>query len=194
MGRSWFRVSCAGGAAPYAGAMALAVCLLFDPPTERTLRRLWQRLEDDGVPTLATHTHGRHVPHLSLAVLRSWDLDAVRAAVEALPDAGPVSVRFDAVAAFRRGRMHLVPAVTSALAARQERLVDALRATPEQLHRHYVPGVWTPHVTLAPRVPLDRTRQVLAAAYEILPLTGSLTRAALVDAGTGAVHPLRVVP
>ncbi|MBE1875550.1 2'-5' RNA ligase family protein [Myceligenerans pegani] len=174
--------------------MALAVCLLFDGPTDRVLRRLWQRLEDDGVPTLATHTHGRHVPHLSLAVLRSWDLDKVRAAVEALPDAGPVTVRFDAVAAFRRGRMNLIPAVTSTLATRQERLVDALGVTEDELHMHYVPGVWTPHVTLAPRVRLEQTPLVLEAAYEILPLTGRLTHAALVDAGTGAVHPLSVVP
>ncbi|RPF20933.1 2'-5' RNA ligase family protein [Myceligenerans xiligouense] len=174
--------------------MALAVCLLFDRPTDRVLRRLWQRLEDDGVPTLATHTHGRHVPHLSLAVLRSWDLDKVRAALEALPHAGPVTIRFDAVAAFRRGRMSLIPAVTTALAARQERVVEALGATEDELHRHYVPGDWTPHVTVATRVRLEQTPLVLEAAYEILPLTGTLTHAALVDAGTGTVHPLTVVP
>lgn len=174
--------------------MALAVCLLFDRPTELVLRRLWQRLEDDGVASLATHTHGRHVPHLSLAVLRSWDLDKVRAAVEALPDAGPATVRFDAVAAFRRGILNLIPAVTTTLAARQERLVEALGATDDELHMHYVPGTWIPHVTVAPRVRLDQTPLVLEAAYEILPLTGTLTHAALIDAGTGTVHPLTVVP
>jgi hypothetical protein len=174
--------------------MALAVCLLFDRLTERVLRRLWQRLEADGVPTLATHTHQGHVPHLSLAVLRSWDLDKVRAAVEALPDAGPTAVRFDAIAAFRRGRMSLVPAVTAPLLVRQERVVTALGATEDELHKHYVPGIWTPHVTGATRVRLEQTPLVLEAAYEILPLTGTLTRAALVDAGTGAVHPLTVVP
>ncbi len=174
--------------------MALAVCLLFDGPTERVLRRLWQRLETDGVPTLATHTHRRHVPHLSLAVLRSWDLDKVRAAMEALPDAGPTTIRFDAVAAFRRGRMNLIPAATRALVARQERVVEALGATQDELHKHYVPGIWTPHVTLAPRVRLEQTPLVLEAAYEILPLTGMLTRAALVDAGTGTVHPLAIIP
>ncbi|WP_454857831.1 2'-5' RNA ligase family protein [Promicromonospora soli] len=174
--------------------MALAVCLLFDRPTERVLRQLWQRLEDKGVPTLATHTHGGHVPHLSLAVLRSWDLDKVRAAIEALPDAGPTTVRFDAVAAFRRGRMSLVPAVTSGLAARQERVVEALGASDDELHKHYVPGVWTPHVTLATRVRLEQTPLVLEAAYEIVPLTCTMTHAALIDAGTGAVHPLAVIP
>ncbi|MFI6428092.1 2'-5' RNA ligase family protein [Promicromonospora sp. NPDC050880] len=174
--------------------MALAVCLLFDRPTERVLRRLWQRLEEAGVPTLASHTHGNHVPHLSLAVLRSWDLDRVRAAVETLPDAGPTTVRFDAVAAFRRGRMSLVPAVTSALAVRQERLVEALGASGDELHKHYVPGIWTPHVTVATRARLEQTPLVLEAVYEIVPLTGTLSHAALIDAGTGATHALPTVP
>lgn len=174
--------------------MALAICLLFDRPTERVLRQLWQRLEAKGVPTPATHTHGRHVPHLSLAVLRSWDLDKVRAAIEALPDAGPTNVQLDAVAAFRRGRMSLIPAVTSHLAARQERIVEALGASEDELHRHYVPGIWTPHVTVATRARLEQTPLVLEAAYEIVPLTGTITHAALVDAGTGTVHPLVIVP
>jgi hypothetical protein len=84
--------------------MALAVCLLFDRRPDRILRGLWDRLEDLGVPTLKSHTHGRHVPHLSLAVLREWDHDKVQKVVEALPGSGPVSLYFDALGTFRRGR------------------------------------------------------------------------------------------
>ncbi|MEU4363258.1 2'-5' RNA ligase family protein [Promicromonospora sp. NPDC023987] len=134
------------------------------------------------------------MPHLSLAVLRSWDLEKVRAAVESLPDAGATTVQLDAVAAFRRGRMSLIPAVSSRLAARQERLVEALDPSEDDLHKHYVPGTWTPHVTVATRVRLEQTPLVLEAAYEIVPLTATMTHAALVDAGIGAVHPLSVVP
>ena len=50
--------------------MALAVCLLFDARGERAIRALWDQLETLGVPSLRSHTHGRHVPHLSYAVLR----------------------------------------------------------------------------------------------------------------------------
>ncbi|WP_425953894.1 2'-5' RNA ligase family protein [Xylanimonas sp. McL0601] len=170
------------------------MCLLFDGPGERAVRALWRRLDDAGVPSLAQHTHGRHVPHLSLAVLRTWDLDDVRARVEALPDAGPTPVRFDAVAAFRRGRLCLVPAPTAELAARQERLVAALGATPEALHRHYVPGAWLPHVSIAPRVRLSQLATAVEAAYEVLPLAGVLARAALVDSGAGVVHPVTTRP
>lgn len=174
--------------------MALSVCLLFDGPTERALRALWGRLEALGVRTLASHTHGRHHPHLSLAVLRSWDLDRVRAAVAALPDAGPTPVHLDAVGAFRRGRVCLVPAVSAELAARQERVVEAVVGTGADLHKHYVPGLWVPHCSVATRVRLEQLPVTTAALYDVLPLRGLMTRAALIDSGTGMVHPLDTVP
>ena len=174
--------------------MALAVCLLFDSRAERTLRLLWDRLEDLGVPTLRSHTHGRHVPHLSYVVLRSWDHDRVRRALAALPPADPVQVQLDALGVFRRGRAWLVPSVSSELVLRQERVVHAARTTGAELHRHYEPGVWTPHVTLAPRVPLTALPVVAAAVNELLPLPVRLERAALVDSGLGKVQELPRLP
>ena len=56
-------------------------CLLFDRRTDRLVRQLWERLEAQGVATLLTHTHGRHHPHLSYAVLRDGDPDTVLAAL-----------------------------------------------------------------------------------------------------------------
>ena len=165
--------------------MALAVCWLFDRRSDRLFRNLWARLEDLGVPTLQSHTHGRHVPHLSLAVLREWRPDAVAKAVEALPDGGPVSLYFDALGTFRRGRAWLVPAVTADVLARQERTVSAVVETGADLHRHYQPGVWVPHCTLAPRVPLAALPALAAAVYDVLPLQVEANRAALIDSGTG---------
>lgn len=57
--------------------MALAVCLLFDGRSERAIRNLWDRLEHLGVPTLRSHTHGLHVPHVSYVVLLEWELDTL---------------------------------------------------------------------------------------------------------------------
>jgi len=68
--------------------VALAVCALFDAAGERLIRGLWARLEDAGVGSLASHTHGHHHPHLSLAVLREWELDCVRDTLGRLPDGG----------------------------------------------------------------------------------------------------------
>lgn len=57
------------------GSMSLAVCLLFDREGDRAVREIWARLEADGVPTLLSHTHRRHRPHLSYVVALDWDLD-----------------------------------------------------------------------------------------------------------------------
>src|SRR5437763_6441974 len=99
--------------------MALAVCLLFDAPADRALRRLWDRLEERGVPTLRSHTHGQHHPHLSLVVLLDWELDKVRAAVEALPDNGPFEIHFEAIGLLPRGRDAPIPPGPADLAVRQ---------------------------------------------------------------------------
>jgi hypothetical protein len=174
--------------------MALAVCLLFDRRSERILRGLWDRLEELGVPTLKSHTHGRHVPHLSLAVLREWDHDKVMKAVEPLMDEEPVSLYFDALGTFRRGRAWLVPAVTADVLRRQERTVSAVVETGADLHRHYQPGVWVPHCTIAPRVPLAALPVLAAAVYDVLPLHVVADRAAMIDSSTGQRWPLSRIP
>lgn len=174
--------------------MALAVCLLFDPRGERAVKSLWQRLEGAGVPTLLSHTHGLHHPHLSYVVLVSWDLDRVRTAVGRLPDGGPFDLTFHAVATFRRGRAWLVPGVTVDLVRRQAAVESAVRATGAEVHLHYSPGQWVPHCSLAPRARLDQLSTLAAAVNDVLPLTVAVTRAALIDSATGQVWPLPRLP
>jgi 2'-5' RNA ligase len=170
--------------------MALAVCLLLDPPADATVRRLWARLEEAGVPSLASHTHGRHVPHLTLAALHSWDLDAVLAASAGLPAQPPLRLRLDALGVFRRSRCWLAPALSLDLAPRQEAVVEAVTATGAELHRHYRPGDWVPHVTLAPRLRLQHLPTVAGLVNDVLPVAGTASRAALVDTSTGRQVPL----
>ncbi len=175
--------------------MALAVCLLFDPVTDRAIRQLWARLETyDGVSTLLTHTHRNHVPHLSYAVLRTFDVDAVRAAVENLPGGPVLPLRFDAVGVFRRRRAALMPAASASLLARQAAVVEAVVATGADLHMHYRPDSWIPHCSLATGVRRAAIGEVTVAAFDILPLQATATRAALVDSSTGQRWPLPRLP
>jgi 2'-5' RNA ligase superfamily len=174
--------------------VALAVCLLFDRRSERAVRALWDRLEDQGVPSLRSHTHGRHVPHVSYAVLRSWDLTAVTAALAELRDGSPVELSFDGVGLFRRGRAWLVAGVSADYVARQQRVVEAVTATGADLHKHYRPGIWLPHCSLAPRATLAQLPVVVAAVLDVLPLRARLDRAALVDSATGEICPLPALP
>jgi hypothetical protein len=166
--------------------VALAVCLLFDPVTDRAIRQLWARLETmDGVSTLLTHTHGHHVPHLSYAVLRTFDVDAVRDAVSGLAAGPPLALRFDAVGVFRRRRAALMPAASASLLTRQAAVVGAAVGTGADLHLHYRPDSWIPHCSLATGVRRAAIGDLTVAAFDILPLHATATRAALVDSSTG---------
>lgn len=174
--------------------VALAVCLLFDERTDHALRQLWHRLEAAGVATLLSHTHGHHVPHLSYAVLRTYDVGAVAAAMGALPDGGPVRLHFDGLGLFRRGRAWLIPGIGADVHARQERVVAAALGTGADLHRHYRPGYWVPHCTVAPRVRRESLAALAVEVYGTLPLEAVADRAALIDSSTGERWPLGGVP
>jgi hypothetical protein len=174
--------------------VALAICLLFDDKSERAIRALWDRVEELGVPSMSSHTHRRHVPHVSYAVLRSWDLSAVTAAVAALGAASPVELTFDGVGLFRRGRTWLVAGAGAEFVARQQRVVDAVVATGADLHKHYVPGTWLPHCSLAPRVTLTQLSLVASAVLDVIPLRAKLEHAALINSATGDRSPLAALP
>ena len=148
------------------------------------------------MPTLRSHTHGRHVPHVSYAVLRTWDLVAVSAAV-AVAELGaiaPVELIFDGVGLFRRGRAWLLPGATAEFLTRQERVVDAVTATGAELNKHYRPGRWLPHCSVAPRTPLAQLPVLVAAIYDVLPLEARLDRVALIDSATGELWPVSALP
>jgi hypothetical protein len=174
--------------------VALAVCLLFDRRSERAVRALWDRVEEQGVPSLRSHTHGRHVPHVSYAVLRRWDRAAVCDALAGIDGGEPVELSFDGVGLFRRGRTWLVAGVSADFVTRQQRVVEAVTATGAELHKHYRPGVWLPHCSLAPRATLAQLPIVVGSVLDVLPLRVRLDRAALVNSATGEISPLRALP
>lgn len=146
------------------------------------------------MPSLRSHTHGRHVPHVSYAVLRSWDQAAVTDALAGIDGGEPVELSFDGVGLFRRGRTWLLAGVSADFVARQQRVVEVVTATGAELHKHYRPGVWLPHCSLAPRATLAQLPAVVAAIMDVLPLQARLDRAALVNSATGEVSPLDALP
>lgn len=174
--------------------MALAVCLMFDRRGDLLVRNLWARLEEAGIRTLSSHTHGRHRPHLSYAVLLSWDLDRVFEALASLPDGGQFELSFQGAQVFPRGRVALAPAVPAEVALRQAAVADALVSTGAVLHRHYEPGHWVPHVSVATRAVADDLSTAVTAVSDTVPITARVERAAIVDSSTGELWPLPIVP
>jgi len=169
--------------------VTLSVCLTLDVAAERTVRALWQRLEEAGISTLLSHTHGHHVPHLTLASLRSWDLESVQRELSERPVELPLAVHFDALGMFRRSRCWLAPAPSPALLQGQHTVVAAVRRSGADLHRHYAPDRWVPHLTLAPRLHLKDLPVVAAHVYDVLPVSATLSQITLIDTRTGTRHP-----
>jgi hypothetical protein len=174
--------------------MALAVCLLFDRRSERLVRELWDRLEAQGVRTLASHTHGRHLPHLSYAVLRSWELERVQEALAGLPAGEPLTLRCHGTLTFPRGRAALATAITADLARRQEAVLAAVEGTGADVHRNYRPGWWIPHVSVATRAQGGTMPAVVKSIADSLPVVLTADRAALVDSSTAETWPLARLP
>ena len=102
----------------------------------------------------------------------------------------PQQVLLDALGMIRRSRCWLGLAPTAAIVERQQAVVEAVRSVGAQVHRSYEPGAWVPHLTLAPRLHLEQLPVVARHVFEVLPVEGTIERAALVDTTTGAVHPL----
>jgi len=143
---------------------------------------------------MATHTHRRHHPHLSYAVLRSWDLVRSHEALAALPPAEPFAMSFHGTLTFPRGRAALAPAISADMALRQWRIVTALEATGAELHRNYEAGHWVPHVSVATRAQGAQMATVVKAIADVLPLSVRVDRAALVDSSAGQTWPLPHIP
>jgi 2'-5' RNA ligase len=168
----------------------LSVCLLLDERADATVRRLWRQLEADDVRTLASHTHGRHAPHLTLAALESADVEAVRRALGGLADGWRTDVEFQALGVFTRSRCWLLPAASVGLLDRQAAVVAALAGSGLAVHRHYRPASWLPHLTLAPRLRVETLTRVAQRVFDALPLPATLLRTVVVETRTGDIHDL----
>ena len=175
--------------------MALGVVLLFDDRAERSQLALWDRLERLGVPTLATETHRRHIPHLTYSVLTPGaEATSVLGALAELPDHGVTPLPLQGLGTFPGGIAWLAPAAPPDLAERQAAVDAALRATGLAVHPHYEPGTWIPHCTVSTQTRLDQLPALTESCHAVLPLPATATRAALIDTGTGKQWPLPGVP
>jgi 2'-5' RNA ligase len=172
------------------GAMGYAVELLFDPATEAAIKGLWARLETAGLPSLASRTHRRHRPHISLAVAERIDTGQLQDVRDCLA-ATHLDVTLYAPAVFPRpGVLYLSVVPTLALLQVHEEVHAALGDSIVTPRDGYAVGAWMPHCTLAQ----DVTRAQLARGIDLLheqrPVTGHVTSAGLLDTTTGEVLPL----
>jgi hypothetical protein len=148
--------------------------LLFDQDLESSVRALWARLHDAGLPSLATHTHPTNRPHLTVISAASLTgLPPLKLPQTA--ELGPVRLLGRAV-------------------VREVRPTPELRDLYHQVWTSLMgadpwppPAEWIPHVSLALRVHPDQHEAVLDALGDLPPARGSFAAARSYDSGTRTV-------
>ncbi len=143
--------------------MVHSVELLFDADTEASVRRIWDDLMDSGVRSLANNKSPSNRPHVTLAVAEHMD-DAVDDVLRTVLRLLPLSCTIGAPMLFGHGPFALVRSVvpTTELLALQVAVHEVCvpHMSPGPLP-HADPGHWTPHVTLARRVPESKLADAL---------------------------------
>jgi len=133
--------------------------LTFDAASDAAVRREWHALLDAGLPSQAQHKGASNRPHVTMLV-RPF-LEEVDGT--GLEDMLPLALTLGAPLLFGVGRNRVIArsVVPSASLLELHAAVHS-RAGAVEGHDHTAPGGWTPHVTLARRVPLERVGEALA--------------------------------
>jgi 2'-5' RNA ligase len=144
--------------------VAHSVELLFDADADAAIRGIWDDLTEAGVRSQAAHQESSNRPHVTLAVAESMDEsvnDALRPVLQRLPLTCTIGApMLFGQRVFTLGRL-ILPSV-ELLALHAEAHSACLPYMPTGPLPHSEPGQWTPHVTLARRVPADQLRSAMA--------------------------------
>lgn len=163
-----------------------------DADTSGRIERLWGRLEEAGVPTLASLTHRRHRPHASLIVGEHLEVGPVVDALRTPPaaPARPIPLRVEAVGAFPEGVLFLACVTNDDLAREHRRVAERVGPLVTDRWPWFEPGRWTPHLTLGSGLTTEQVTRGLALAMDELPIEGRFEAAGIEDGSTGDSWPL----
>ena len=162
--------------------------LLGDEELDRAVRAAWRRLDQAGFSSLAQHRHPTNRPHLTLASAGQFP-PAAAAAIAGALRVLPIQVRLGGLHFFggRAGVLAWAVDDDGALRELQARVWSALDGAGRQ--PQHEPGQWTPHISLARRVPSGQAA-LAAQAVGAVAAGGALAWARSYDNVTRSVTPL----
>jgi len=143
--------------------MVHSVELLFDAATDAAIRGMWDDLAGAGVRSQAGHTAPSNRPHVTLAVAVTMDI-SVNDALQTVLQRLPFTCAIGAPMLFGRREFTLVRLIVPSaklLSLHSEVHNVCLPHMPEGPMPHSEPDQWTPHATLARRVPADQLQTAL---------------------------------
>jgi 2'-5' RNA ligase len=169
------------------GIMAHALELFFDPAIEAEIRKTWAALEAAGLPSLATRSHRRHRPHVTLVVADRIETSQLDDARDRLSATHLDATLYSPAVFQRSGVLYLSVVPTMALLRLHQEVHAALRGSMVEPWHTYSVDAWVPHCTLAQ----DLDRAQLARGIELLHderiIETHVTSAGIVDTKTGEV-------
>jgi 2'-5' RNA ligase len=153
--------------------MVQSVELLLDHRSDELLRRQWRLIAEAGVRSQASIPAESNRPHITVAVASEiWPrIDRRLAAL----DFAPFPVRVGGLLVFGRRQAILTRLVVPSepLLALHRAVSDVVAQCPG-IPAHTGPGEWTPHITLARRIPHDRLGAALSAVLDEPEIAGTV--------------------
>jgi hypothetical protein len=171
--------------------MAQGIVLLLDDDADAAVRACWRSLEEADISSLVTHTHGKHVPHISLVVAELIEIGEWLAVLREGWFAGPpVSVQLGPVGTFPDGGWVFL-GVEGLDRSAHVRLVASLGDDVSDPWEHYLPDMWVPHCTLAGGLDAHEIQAALVTlGGSALSVPATIDAAAVIDSDSGTVHRL----
>ncbi len=167
--------------------MPCGAILTFDLETDAAVRRLWQAIEDAGLPS--TMLKVNYPPHLTLSVCEDMELEPL---VQRLPEFiaafPPLTVGFSGLGVFSAVEPVVYLSVTRSpdLTALHSAFWELVEPVSKGLSPYYNPRAWVPHVTLNQGMPLNMTGAVVDTLLNSpRPASGALMEIHIVDFDNG---------
>lgn len=173
--------------------MVHSVELLFDDEADAAIRKIWDALAEAGIRSLAGHRSPTNRPHVTVTVAEDLG-DGVDEALGPVLAHLPLGCRIGAPMLFAAGSavtlVRLVVPSADLLALHADVSGVCLPYAERGPLPHAVAGQWTPHVTLARRVPVEQLPIVfgLSGIARDIPATAVALRHW--DGDAKLVHPI----
>jgi hypothetical protein len=148
------------------------------------IRDLWETIAERGLPSMATHTHRLHQPHVSLIVAEDLPVTDALEAVGPVPPE-PIRLLIEATGVFPGGFLFLACVVNQELLDEQRRVHDAIRPLAVDPWRNVEPGTWTPHITTGWALTHQQLAEALPIVLDTLPIEGWFDHGGVEDGSTG---------
>jgi len=147
--------------------MTFAIQLFVDPVSDTAVRSVWEELATTG---LSHMRDSGNRPHFSLALYRELDVPVCASLLTSFAQThAPFALTIESLGMFSEEQfvMFLAPIVIPDLLDLHREVHQLLQGAGTFPRDYYLPGHWTPHCTLATRVPTHLVSQVVAIGLDI---------------------------